>query len=85
MAWDSITVRSEAAHPSCRSELARELFKELASKLAPTVGEVQAACWSAAFDWHELALFDADVLGTRADDAVVGALFEHVRSPAGQA
>ena len=37
------------------------------------------------FDWHELALFDADVFGTRADDAVVGSLFEYMRRPACQA
>src|SRR5471032_1077018 len=40
---------------------------------------------SALFDWHELALFDADVLGARADDAVVGTLLKHMRRPAGQA
>ena len=46
---------------------------------------VQASHHSALFDWHELALFDADVFGARADDAVVGALLEHVGRPSGQA
>src|SRR5690606_12702270 len=31
---------------------------------------------------YDLALLDADVFGARADDAVIGALFEHVAAPA---
>ncbi|MBA4273618.1 MAG: hypothetical protein C0438_11070, partial [Pseudomonas sp.] len=74
----------------CGSEPARESGRSVdinigcqsvfASRLAPTGSSGVLGPGhhhSATFDWHELALFYADVFGAWADDAVVGALFEH--------
>src|SRR3990167_4652729 len=63
------------------SSLASQLLQGFPVHSATSAGAYR----SALFDWHELALFDAGVLGARADDAVVGTLLKHMRRPAGQA
>ncbi len=64
-------------HYGTRSRSVRNAGEELFSG--------SPAPFSALFDRHEAALFDADVFGTRANDAVIGALLENVSGPAGQA